>query len=111
MNKFDAQGVGSMIADAEILETISIPSPTFQRRHKYLLAKTKLGDEASKEDLEEIEKELETAFSPEAQAAESRPLVEMMDDMEMPDGEMESEDAPVPSKDRRGFSLPAAPRR
>jgi hypothetical protein len=63
MNKFDSQSMGDLIIEAETLENINIPSPTFQLRHKYLIAKTKLGDEASEEDLAKIEQELEEALS------------------------------------------------
>lgn len=65
MSKFDTADVGSEIEDAEKLEGIDIPSPTFQLRYKYALAKAKLGDEASEEDLEKIESELEENLTPE----------------------------------------------
>jgi hypothetical protein len=65
MDKFETQGFSSMVEDAEKLENINIPSPTFHKLHKYELAKVGLGDEASDEDLDKIESELEEAFNQE----------------------------------------------
>lgn len=83
LNHFEEASLTDLITEAEALENIEIPSPTFQRRHKYMLAKMKLGDEASDEDLKAIEEELETAFATDmrpAEVEEARPVVDMDDD-------------------------------
>ena len=59
MAKFDAISVDAAVNQGTQMELIKIPSPTFQRRYKFALAKELLGDEASKEDLDAIEDELE----------------------------------------------------
>lgn len=62
---FEEMTPEALISQATSLEMISIPSATFQRKYKYQLAKRTLGDEASPEDLDDIEKELEDAITPE----------------------------------------------
>jgi len=90
------------IVDAELLQNIDIPSPTFQRRHKYALAKAKLGDEASEEDLAAIEKELEDAYTPE-QMGTAGSMMELgeMDEM---DGLDAGEEYMAPPPGVTGFS-------
>jgi len=70
MNKFESQGVSSMIEDAEKLENVNIPSPTFKLRQTYELAKRILGDEASEEDMAKVEAELERAFTEESMSGQ-----------------------------------------
>jgi hypothetical protein len=48
------------------LQTIEIPSPTFRKLWLMDLVKAKLGDKASPEDYDAIEKELETSVTAEA---------------------------------------------
>lgn len=59
LEKFDPIVIGEMIDQALTLETISIPSPTFQRLYKADLARRVLGDAATEKDIKAIEKELE----------------------------------------------------
>lgn len=59
MEKFDDVATSDVVDQAVLLEGVSIPSPTFQRRFKSNLARAVLGSEASPEDLEQIEAELE----------------------------------------------------
>lgn len=60
MEKFDAVSLSDMLDGLEKLETAGgIQSATFKRRHQYAVAKALLGDEATDEDFEDIEKELE----------------------------------------------------
>ena len=77
MAKFDAISVDAEIDRDVNLETVSIPSPTFQRWRKLNLAKLRMGDEATPERLEAIEGELEeniTAESFEVRAMERKPM-------------------------------------
>jgi hypothetical protein len=66
MAKFDAISVDAEIERDVSLETISIPSPTFQRWRKGNLAKLRMGDEATPEMLKVIEDELEESITAEA---------------------------------------------
>ena len=58
--KFDPATVQSLVEQAMELEGVSIPSPTFQRRFKFSVARRVLGDEVSEDDLSQIRDELET---------------------------------------------------
>jgi hypothetical protein len=59
MEKFDDVQVDSEVNQALIVEQIQIPSPTFRRRFLFALCKLVLGDDATPEDLDDIESELE----------------------------------------------------
>lgn len=59
MEKFDDVATSDAVDLGVALETVPIPSPTFQRRFKMNLARAVLGSEASPKDLEMIEEELE----------------------------------------------------
>lgn len=77
MEKFDEVAVSDVVAQGVDLESVPIPSPTFQRRFKYNLAKAVLGSEASQEDLDKIEEELDKnipdeQFDPEVQAEKEK---------------------------------------
>lgn len=77
MAKFDAISVDAEIDRDVNLETVSIPSPTFQRWRKLNLAKLRMGDEATPELLDAIKSELEeniTAESFDVSAMEREPM-------------------------------------
>lgn len=59
MERFDIAQVEEILASAVEATAIDIPSPTFQKRHKFQVAKALLGEAATDEDLEQIELELE----------------------------------------------------
>jgi hypothetical protein len=59
MDDYEAEATGSLVEEAVALETISIKSPTFRKRSHFRLAKRSLGNDATPEDLEAIEQELE----------------------------------------------------
>ncbi len=104
LDKFDDASLQDVLTDAETLENIEIPSPTFQRRHKYMVAKMKLGDEASEEDLKKIDEELETAFATDLRMpGEPRPPIE-----EMESGEATEERAER-REDTRPYSFSSNP--
>jgi hypothetical protein len=74
MEEFDAPNAEQMLAEAQSVDTISIPSATFQRLYKFTIAKECLGDDATGEDLDTIKKELEGNISNEMfQAPEVAP--------------------------------------
>ncbi len=119
-SKFDTQSLTDQIEDAERLENVPIPSPTFQQRHKYMLARSKLGDEASEEDLEKIESELEEFYTAEEIQMQGGDLVsiegEGEGEGERKVGELEitgEERAPAPGAPlpRTVFKQPATVRR
>lgn len=58
-DKYDAAGVTEVVQQAVELSTVEIDSPTFKRLHQLGIAKAVLGANASQEDLEKIEAELE----------------------------------------------------
>lgn len=66
MAKFDAISLDSEIDRDVSLESVPIPSATFQRARKLALAKARLGDEATPEVIEAIRKELEEAITQES---------------------------------------------
>jgi hypothetical protein len=77
MANFDAVSVDAEIDRDVNLETISIPSPTFQRWRKLNLAKLRMGEDATPELLEAIKDELEeniTAESFDVSAMERKPM-------------------------------------
>jgi hypothetical protein len=63
MEEFDAPDAEQMLAEAQSVDTISIPSATFQRLYKFTIAKECLGDDATSEDLDAIKLELEGNIS------------------------------------------------
>lgn len=74
MDEFDDADVGGLVEEAVSLETVSIKSPTFHRKHQAKLAKVILGEELDEDDIKQIEKELDEnitdeEFDPEAIAA------------------------------------------
>lgn len=62
-DSFEDSTVSQMIADAVSLEQIDIPSATFQKARKFKFAKTYLGPDASQQDLEAIEDELDESIT------------------------------------------------
>lgn len=124
MNRFDTTSSMDMILGAEKLELISIPSPTFQRRYKFAIAKqtlADLGDEATEEDLEKIEEELEENLTPEVLGAgplggTPPPVVELDAEgnpIEAEEDEEGEAPPPPPANGGRptGYSSPPAVRR
>lgn len=79
MEKFDELGVNEEIEQALVIDQLDLESPTFRRRHRFKLIKLKLGDDATQEDLDQIERELEqnipdewqTSMDPKAVAFEN----------------------------------------
>lgn len=59
MEKFDDVQVDSEVSQALIIDQLNLESPTFRRRHRFALCKLILGDDATPEDLEDIEREFE----------------------------------------------------
>ena len=59
MEKFDSIQTADAIRQAVELDSLEIESPTFRKRHRFGLAKLVLGDDATPEDIEDIEDELE----------------------------------------------------
>jgi hypothetical protein len=59
MSKFQEESTDALVTQAEKIEVLRIPSPTFQRRWRFLLAQRSLGANASEEDLAAIREELE----------------------------------------------------
>lgn len=102
MDKFDSESLADMLAGAEILANIQIPSKTFNKRHDYMVARTRLGDEASAEDLKKIEAELDEHYEHETEmAGHEDPF--MNGDVRLIDMEEEPEmRPPMPMDNRRG---------
>jgi hypothetical protein len=63
MDSFDEQSLGSMLAEAQVLELVSMPSAHFAAKYKTRLAKRVLGEWAQESDLDIIEAELRTAIT------------------------------------------------
>lgn len=94
MEKYDEISVSGLLEQAEVIDTVSIPSATFKQLWTYNLARRILGDNAEEEDLENIRKELEENVTNE----QFMPLPEM-GEMPPPNmGEDEDDDEPVPPK-------------
>lgn len=65
LDQYKETDTTAVVEEAVALAGVEIPSPTFQRLHKFNLAKTVLGEEATAADLEKIEAELEQNLSDE----------------------------------------------
>lgn len=63
MDTFEDTTMSQIIADALTVESINIPSATLQRKWKLKVAKTILGADATPEEVETIEDELEEAIT------------------------------------------------
>lgn len=63
MDTFDDTSVSQIVADALTLESISIPSATFQKKHKLKTARLVLGSDATPDELQEIQDELDEAIT------------------------------------------------
>lgn len=59
MDNFDETTLAALLEEQAALETISIPSPTYQRMRKMRIVRRDLGDEVDEKTLGVIEKELE----------------------------------------------------
>ena len=104
MQRFDIKEIGEILEGAVQVDSISIPSPTFQKRHKFMVAKAVLGEAATDEDLDAIEVELEKNITDEQYApgisgdevksilGQLRPETVTLDDI--PDDEDGDDDAP-----------------
>lgn len=73
MDKFNDQSVEAMVEQAETVDALHIPSATFQKRYAYQLARRLLGDNATEDDLEDIQDELELNVSNEEYTAPEEP--------------------------------------
>lgn len=58
MDIFDDVSLTDLVNDAVLLESVAIPSATFQKRFKLKIAKVALGAEATDDEMAQIEKEL-----------------------------------------------------
>ncbi len=58
MEKFDAVQVADAIQEGLDIHDLALESPTFRIRHRFALAKLILGDDATQDDLDDIEREL-----------------------------------------------------
>ena len=63
MEEFDAPDAAQVLAEAQAVDTISIPSATFKQMYTYKVAKEVLGDDADGEALDKIKGELEANIS------------------------------------------------
>lgn len=63
MDNFDDQTLTQVVTEAVGLETVPIPSATFQQLYKYKLAKLALGPDTRDEDLVQVQKELKSALT------------------------------------------------
>lgn len=81
MEKFDVAELAEQIEQAIAIETVSIPSATYQKKRKLRLVRTDLGDEATPEVMKEVEKELAGAITQDA--LEMAP-VDPLDDEDVP---------------------------
>lgn len=59
MDGYQDASVDTVVAQAQILELVSIPSATFQQEYKFQLARKVLGDSVDEEVLETIKKDLQ----------------------------------------------------
>lgn len=59
MDGYQDASVDSVVAQAQVLELVSIPSATFQKEYKFQLARRVLGDSVDEETLEEIKADLD----------------------------------------------------
>ncbi len=63
MAQFESAELGEQLEQAVLLEGVSIPSATYQRRRKLRLVRADLGEEATEEVMALVEKELEQAIT------------------------------------------------
>jgi hypothetical protein len=63
MDSFDDTTVSQIVADAMTLESVSIPSATFQKKAKLKVARLVLGADATPDEIKEIEDELDEAIT------------------------------------------------
>lgn len=66
MSEFDAVAVADAIEEALSIDMLHIESPTFRKRHREQLVRAILADKATPEDLETIDRELETNITDES---------------------------------------------
>jgi hypothetical protein len=66
MDEFDEMSLEGMLEEAATLETVDIPSATFQQHYKFMLAKNALGSSVSDEVLNTIREELKGSISQES---------------------------------------------
>lgn len=66
MESYEDVSLDALVEQEAVLETIPIPSATFQVERKYELARRQLGERATPEMLEKIHKELELAITAES---------------------------------------------
>lgn len=82
--KFDPIALAEALENAVVVDTISIPSPTFHRVHKKSLARRVLAGDAEDADLDQIDKEIEAnvldeQFDPVAIEEKQREMLDAQD--------------------------------
>lgn len=65
MQDFDEQALGDMINEAAVVQTLTIPSPTFHQIYRYSIASKAVSGMATPEQLEQIRDEIEAATTAE----------------------------------------------
>jgi hypothetical protein len=63
MDQFEDTTISQIVTDAMTVESLNIPSATLQKKWKLKVSKTILGSDATPEDIEEIQDELEEAIT------------------------------------------------
>lgn len=63
MDTFDEVSLTDLVNDAVLMESVNIPSATFQKKFKLKLVKIALGAEATDEEMAQIEKELDSSLT------------------------------------------------
>lgn len=118
MEEFDAPDPAGMLAEAQIVSTLDLNSPTFQALYKFKVAKALTGDDADGEDLDKMQTEFEQNNPPEEFNPEDRRRMAMETAQAMtpdspgnPDDDDDEEDtAPdkeTPKKPEKGKKKPA----
>jgi hypothetical protein len=92
MEEFDAPDMDQVLKEAQAIDTISIPSATFQRIYKFKVAKEALGDDADGETLDEIQTELESNITNEQFTMEAMNSTMTPDSPGNPDDDDEEEE-------------------
>lgn len=87
---FDPAAVADSIEEALGVDTLSLPSPTFQRLYKFNLAKQLLGEAATEADLSAIRREIEANISAEEMEPVARGVA--VDEPEDDDTDEEQDD-------------------
>jgi hypothetical protein len=105
MESYEDVSLDALVNQEVMLETIPIPSPTFQVERKYELARRQLGERATPEMLEKIHDELEAAITVETLMPIGDPGAAPGEDGSGEDDDEEPRGTPVapPSKGKISF--------